>query len=424
MKVIKISVILLLSFFFSSSSCDKKTVDVKNDDLITTKMTEPLEIDLQAADTTMLKSDQAFAFDFFAKVFNAERNYKDENFMVSPFSLSMALAMTWNGSAGDTKQSIQNTLRIGNRKDDEVNSYFRKLKNAFEKTDPSTKLSIANSIWTNRDVKILPKFISLNKDYYNATVEAVDFGNPATVSRINKWAADNTNDLIESVIEETNPLDLMYLLNALYFKGVWVSEFDIKNTSKMNFTTDSVTQSIVDMMHQENNFNYTHDETMQVVELPYGNKAFSMMVLLPKENMSLIDVTHALQEKNYWNNLRDRLMDKMVELFLPKFKTEYSKQLNDVLIDMGMSIAFAPDKANFSRMTNRTAFISLVNQDTYIATDEVGTEAAAVTSVGISLTSARPMPQKVIFKANRPYIYMIQENSTGSILFMGAVKKF
>ena len=424
MKIINVSVLLFLSLFLSSSSCNKKVPEIDDEDIKTTEMIEPTKIDLLAADTSILKSDQAFAFDFFAKVFNEEHNDKDENFMVSPFSLSMALAMTWNGSEGDTKQAMQRTLGIGDCNDDEVNSYFRKMKSAFENTDPSTKLSIANSIWTNQNVKILPMFISLNKTYYNATVEAVDFGSPNTVGRINKWAADNTNGLIESVIEKTNPLDLMYLLNALYFKGVWVSEFEAKNTSKMSFTTDSITQSIVDMMHQENNFNYTHDENMQVVELPYGNKAFSMMVLLPKEDKKLMNVAKALQEKDYWNNLRDRLVDNKVELYLPKFKTTYSKQLNDVLKDMGMGIAFTPGKADFSRMSNISAFISMVNQDTYIATDEVGTEAAAVTSVGISLTSARPMPEKVVFKADRPFIYMIQENSTGSILFMGTVKRF
>ena len=424
MKIINVSVLLFLSLFLSSSSCNKKVPEIDDEDIKTTEMIEPTKIDLLAADTSILKSDQAFAFDFFAKVFNEEHNDKDENFMVSPFSLSMALAMTWNGSEGDTKQAMQRTLGIGDCNDDEVNSYFRKMKSAFENTDPSTKLSIANSIWTNQNVKILPMFISLNKTYYNATVEAVDFGSPNTVGRINKWAADNTNGLIESVIEKTNPLDLMYLLNALYFKGVWVSEFEAKNTSKMSFTTDSITQSIVDMMHQENNFNYTHDENMQVVELPYGNKSFSMMVLLPKEDKKLMNVAKALQEKDYWNNLRDRLVDNKVELYLPKFKTTYSKQLNDVLKDMGMGIAFTPGKADFSRMSNISAFISMVNQDTYIATDEVGTEAAAVTSVGISLTSARPMPEKVVFKADRPFIYMIQENSTGSILFMGTVKRF
>ena len=409
--------LLLLSIVLIFISCEKSTLDKEN------KLPEPMKIQLRGSEASMQKSDQAFAFDFFAKVFDEEQNDNDENFMVSPFSLSMALAMTWNGSAGDTKTAMQNTLGFEDWADEDVNKYFSKLKNAFQETDPSTKLSIANSIWTNQQVKIFPEFISLNKTYYNATVESVDFTNSATVGRINKWAADNTNNLIDKVLEKTKSDDLMYLLNAIYFKGIWVSEFDVKNTSKMNFTADNGSQVKVDMMHQEANFNYAHDETMQVVELPYGNKAFSMMVLLPKEDKNLEDVAQVLQQSDYWSNLKRELGNKKVDLFIPKFKTEYSKKLNDVLTDMGMGIAFEADKADFSRMSDRDAYISFVTQDTYIATDEVGTEAAAVTVVGIIETSA-PVTESVVFKADKPFIYMIQENSSGSVLFMGAVKGF
>lgn len=422
MKTMLTCVLLSLSVLLASSSCDKNMNEVK--DKVSEKLPEPLKIDLRGVETSMVKSDQDFAFDFFANVFDEERKDADENFMVSPFSLSLALAMTWNGSAGETKKAIQNTLGFGEWTDNEVNSYFQKLKNAFEKTDPSTKLTIANSIWTNQNVKILPDFISLNKEYYNAIVEAVDFSNPATVARINAWAADNTNNLIKSIIDKTSTSDLMYLLNALYFKGIWTSEFDAKNTTKMNFASENGTQTKVDMMHQDATFNYTEDETMQLVELPYGNKAFSMMVLLPKEGNKLADVTKALQNGDYWNDLKSKLSNREVDLFLPKFKTEYSKKLNDVLIDMGMEIAFTPNKADFSRMSDRDAFISLVKQNTYIATDEVGTEAAAVTAVGIVVTSFPADDNKVIFKADRPFAYIIQEKSSGAILFMGAVKRF
>lgn len=409
--------LLLLSIVLIFVSCEKSNLDKEN------KLPEPMKIQLRGSEASMQKSDQAFAFDFFAKVFDEEQNDNDENFMVSPFSLSMALAMTWNGSAGDTKTAMQNTLGFEDWADEDVNKYFSKLKNAFQETDPSTKLSIANSIWTNQQVKIFPEFISLNKTYYNATVESVDFTNSATVGRINKWAADSTNNLIDKVLEKTKSDDLMYLLNAIYFKGIWVSEFDVKNTSKMNFTADNGSQVKVDMMHQEANFNYAHDETMQVVELPYGNKSFSMMVLLPKEDKNLEDVAHVLQQSDYWSNLKREFGNKKVDLFIPKFKTEYSKKLNDVLTDMGMGIAFEADKADFSRMSDRDAYISFVTQDTYIATDEVGTEAAAVTVVGIVETSA-PVTESVVFKADKPFIYMIQENSSGSVLFMGAVKGF
>ena len=417
MKSIITSVLLGLLVLLTFSSCDKSTVDK------TPLSTEPIKIQLRGVEASMIESDQMFAFEFFAKVFNEELNEDDKNFMVSPFSLSMALAMTWNGSDGNTKLAMQNTLGMGDWSDDEVNSYFSKMKDAFEKTDPSTKLSIANSIWTNRNVAILPNFISLNKTYYNATVEAVDFGSPATVDRINRWAAENTNNLIKKVLEETKPSDLMYLLNALYFKGIWTSEFDAKKTSKENFTDENGRKVKVDMMSQYANFSYTEDETMQVVELPYGNKAFSMMVLLPNVDKNLIDVINGLQDDVYWASVKNKMHSQNIELFLPKFKTEYSKKLNDVLIDMGMETAFTAGRADFSRMSNKDAFISLVKQDTFIATDEVGTEAAAVTVVGVVETSS-PASEEVVFKADKPFLYMIQENSTGSILFMGVVKRF
>ena len=421
MKTLFTSVLVAVSMLLASSSCDNKVDEIKDKDTVKAELPKPLKINLQGVEASMVKSDQAFAFDFFANVFDAELKDKDPNFMVSPFSLSMALAMTWNGSEGDTKLAIQNTLGFKNWTDDEVNSFFKKLKDAFEKTDPSTKLSIANSIWTNKNVKILPDFISLNKKYYSATVEPVDFASVATVGRINKWASDNTNGLIKTVLDETNADDLMYLLNTLYFKGIWSSEFNAKNTSKMDFVGS---KAKADMMFQEAEFNYADDATMQLVELPYGNKAFSMMVLLPKQGKKLTDIIQVLKTEDYWTNLKNKQSNKKVELYLPKFKTEYSKKLNDILIDMGMGVAFEPGKADFSRMSDRDAFISLVKQDTYIATDEVGTEAAAVTTVGIKVTSVGPDSEKVVFKADRPFVYIIQEKSSGSVLFMGAVKKF
>ena len=414
------SLLFALSVLITSSSCDK-AVQSEN---TTDKLPEPIKIELNAADNAMLQSDQAFAFEFFSKVFDEEQKENDLNFMVSPFSLSMALAMTWNGSDNETKLAIQNTLKLDGMTDVEVNSYFKKLKEAFEKTDPSTKLAIANSIWTNKNIQILPEFISLNKNYFNATVDAVDFSDPTTTQRINKWADDNTNGLIKEVIEETSPRALMYLLNALYFKGIWISEFDAKNTSKMPFTTEMGKSKNVDMMQQNAHFNYASDETMQMVELPYGNQAFSMMVLLPQQGKTIAHIASKLQGKNYWTDMKNKLRNKVVDLFLPKFKTEYSKQLNSVLKDMGMDIAFSPDDADFSRMSNTSSFISFVKQFTYIATDEAGTEAAAVTVVGMETTSFPSQPEKVTFKANKPFIYVIQEKSTGSILFMGAVKQF
>lgn len=382
----------------------------------------PLEITLRAEEAGIVKNDQQFAFELFSNVFSEEAKGEDKSFMVSPFSLSMALAMTWNGAAGETKTAMQETLKMGNYSDDDFNGYYKKLKEALLKTDPSTQLSIANAIFTNKFITIKPNFIKTNTDYYHATVQPVDFSLPTTKDIINRWASDNTNNLIKEIIDKTNADDLMYLLNAIYFKGIWTTKFDAKNTSKKAFLTENGTKRTVDMMSQTAKFNYTEDEIMQVVQLPYGNQAFSMLVLLPQSGKKQTDVVSALQNKEYWGKTRTALRQAEVVLSLPKFKTEYSIKLNEVLGKMGMGVAFDPYKADFSRMSEISAFISFVKQDTYISTDESGTEAAAVTVIGMEMTSAAPGPQKVIFNADRPFIYVIQENSTGAILFMGAVK--
>lgn len=415
----KFSTLFFLAFttILLVASCEKSNSEINKD------LPDPIKIDLRSSEAKMVKSDQQFAFEFFANVFNEEAADKDDNFMVSPLSLSMALAMTWNGADGETKQAMQKVLRLDGYSDEEVNEYYKKLREALLKTDPSTKLAIANSIWTNKNVVIDSDFIKVNQDYFNSVVKSVDFADSKTVNELNQWAAENTNNLIDHVIDETDPMALMYLMNAIYFKGVWTSEFDAKNTTKKPFFYMNGKSKNVDMMHQKTDFNYTENQLLQMVELPYGNQAFSMLVLLPKEGKMLADIISDLQKGDSWTALASGLRKSDVDLYLPKFKTEYSKRLNDALINMGMGIAFDPSRADFSRMSDHDAFISFVDQFTYISTDEVGTEAAAVTVVGIELTSYQP-PRTVTFNANRPFIYIIQENSTGSILFMGAVKDF
>ncbi len=410
---------LLTVLIFASSSCDndEKLPDIGD-------LPDPIEISLRGEEVEMQQADMLFAFDFFTRVFDAERAGKDRNFMISPLSLSMALAMTRNGAAGETEAAMTETLRLTPFGDEvAINSYYNKLREALLATDPSTKLSIANSIWTNKHVTIKPAFIATNRDYFHSTVEAVDFADPATVGRINRWAADNTEQLIDHVLDETDPLALMYLLNAIYFKGIWTSQFDKRSTQKAPFTYENGSIKQVDMMQQKAEFNYSENETMQMVELPYGNQAFSMLVLLPKAGKKLGDINDLLREGSAWSTLNSGLRSAMVDLRLPRFKTEYNIRLNDLLTDMGMGNAFVPGVADFSRMSDLEAFISFVDQFTYISTDEEGTEAAAVTVVGMELTSVGPS-REVSFHANRPFIYLIREQSTGAILFMGAVKNF
>ena len=411
--------VLIVASLFLVVSCDKNGSDVPNEDL-----PDPIKIELRSNEQEMVDADQTFAFEFFDRLFTEEALDKDKNFMVSPLSLSMALAMTWNGAAGATKDEMQKTLKMYGFSDDDVNAYYKKLKEALLKTDPSTQLSIANAIFTNQNIAIKPTFIHTNQSFYNATVKPVDFSRTETVGIINQWASDNTKGLIKKVIEKTDRNDLMYLLNAIYFKGIWTSEFDKKDTSDKPFTYENGTRKNVKMMQQTAKFNYAQDENLQLVQLHYGNEAFSMMVLLPAEGKKLKDVVTATLQESYWGKLRSGLSQAEVELSLPKFKTEYTKRLEQVLKNMGMGIAFTEGMADFSRMSDVPAFIDFVKQDTYISTDESGTEAAAVTTVGVGYTSVPSQPQKVVFNANRPFLYIIQENSTGSILFMGVVNNF
>ena len=401
-----------------SASCEGKHDEVELND-----RSQPIKIELRSSETEMVNSDQEFAFNFFSKVFAEEASEEDESFMVSPLSLSMALAITLNGAEGETKTAMLETLNLDEFSENDINQYYKKLSEALPATDPSTKLSIANSIWTNQYIPIKGSFLITNTEYFNSKVASVNFGDTKTVDQINHWASDNTSGLIEKVIERTSSDDLMYLLNAIYFKGIWATEFDKSNTSKKPFTLENGTSVEVDMMNQTEKFNYSSSDHFQLVELPYGNEAFSMLVLLPKNDFKLNDVVQVIKKTNYWSSLTSNLREYEVVLSLPKFKTNYSRKLNNVLTDMGMGVAFA-NNANFSGISDAPSKINMINQTTYISTDEVGTEAAAVTSIGIVVTSMPAEPERVVFNANKPFIYVIQENSTGSILFMGAVKDF
>ncbi len=413
MKTLRKEIVFSVCCGCMMMACDK------NDHPNPRKLQDPITIQLRAADLKVQQANDAFAFELVSRVYDEEMANNKKNFMVSPFSLSMALGMTWNGADKETKEAMKNAMKFNDSSDDEVNAYFQKMMSALLKTDPSTKLAIANSIWTNKSVSIKQPFLDINKKYYAAQIESVDFSNPNTVNRINNWCAEQTNNLIKKVLRETDSDALMYLLNALYFKGIWASQFKKSETASMPFTTFAQEEKRVDMMHQKHMFKYASDENIETVALPYGNNAFSMMVLLPKEGKTIKSALEKLMTPNYWSDMKNRLNTYDVKLYLPKFKTEYSKRLNFALTDMGMGVAFTSN-ANFSKMSDKESQISFVDQFTYIQTDEVGTEAAAVTVVGMELT-APPPPKSVVFKADRPFLYLIQENSTGAILFMGLV---
>ncbi|MFA5850607.1 MAG: serpin family protein [Bacteroidales bacterium] len=411
-----INIFLIMCGFCLLSSCDK--TQSPSDETIK----HPITIQLNLSETKMAEADKSFAMDFFSLVYEQNVNgAKKENIMVSPFSLSTALAMVWNGASGETKTAIQNVMGFQNYTDTELNGYYKKMKESLLSTDPSVKLAIANSIWYRSGITVNDVFVQTNKTWYNAQVKALDFTSPDAVKTINKWCSDNTNGLIKEVLQEISPYDLMYLLNALYFKGEWSKGYAFKESETKSglFKKEDGTNVSVNMMNNKKELLYYTDETLSAVNLPYGNGAFGMILMLPQANVSLTKMLAQLKSPMYWQNMLKNRVKKEVSMQIPKFKIEYKDNLNEILKQMGMAVAFNSDLADFSRIFPQLkSYISTVDQFTYIDISEKGTEAAAVTVIGIKNTSYTP---PVDFIANRPFLFVICEESTGCVLFMGMV---
>ena len=402
------------------SSCDDNTGNEGN------STQTPINIQLSDAELGIASDGINFAMDLFSAVHaqNEKSDEKKENIVLSPLSLNMALAMVWNGAEGETKQAIQKAMGMANYPKTEVNNYFKKLRESLVKTDLTTKLALANSIWYRNTFPVKEDFILTNKNWYNAEVKGLDFSAPDAPDQINQWSSDNTNGLIDEIIDAIPRDAVMYLLNALYFKGEWSKTFGF-NTSGTNteqFQKENGSTMPVKMMNQRNELDYYRDEYLSMVTLPYGNNAFSMLFILPNENSSFDNLFTQLKQAGYWESCLQSRRIYYIDLFVPKFKIEYEIRLNETLKQLGMEIAFDSFFADFSNISEIRTFISNVKQKSFIEVNEKGSEAAAVTVVEMTVMSAGPSePNRAAFRADRPFLFAIQENSTGTVLFMGKI---
>ncbi len=397
----KKSVFLLLSLLLFAA-CEQPEVKLKD--------AEP--IPLKAGMEKRVQQDNAFAFDLFRQVLI--NNADEKNIFISPLSVSIALGMAWNGANGETKTEMATALKMSGMNDDEINEYYRIMLTALPEVDPSTKLNIANSIWYREGFPVKDEYLKVNSDYFNAEVRELDFAKPDALNIINGWCAEKTNNLIKNPLDKISADAMMYLINAIYFKGIWVKKFE-KDTYKANFYAEGGNTVQVDMMQQKDTFGYREDEMAQYLDLPYGNKAFSMTVILPRESKTTDEVLETLDTEK-WDNIINGFSSHEVQVYLPKFKTTGKYELKEPLIQMGMVKAFT-DQADFSNISDIDLLISRIIHSTYCNVDQEGTEAAAVTIVEFELTSSIPM--NYIFNANRPFIFVIREKSTGVILFIG-----
>ncbi len=378
---------------------------------------EPEPIELRSVLLPKIEQDNTFAFDLFKQIYQTD---KSNNIFISPLSVSMALSMTLNGAKGETYEEMVKALRISGFSIDEINEYCQFLKKALLSADTSTEFSIANSIWYKLGFPVEAHFLSVNREFFGAEVTEADFYNPATLDRINQWCSDNTRGKIPTIIKEIPGNVVMYLINAIYFKGIWKTQFDKKQTFDGTFYNESGIKQLVKMMNQTGEFEYAADETTRYLTLPYGNGAFSMRLLLPNEDKTVEDVINHINSESWQNSFNSQRATEVC-VQLPRFKAECKYLLHQkVLPEMGMITPFsaAADFTGISRGGGLS--ISNVIHKTYISVDEKGTEAAAVTAVEIVETA---MPTSISYVVDKPFVFVIQENSTGAILFMGTIKE-
>jgi serpin B len=359
-----------------------------------------------------------FSFALFRRLSVAR---SDSNVFTSPLSASMALGMAMNGAAGTTYDEMRATLGFGaSATETEIGESYKSLIALLRGLDPSVDFRIANSIWYRTGFPVDQGFLDRGRNWFDARASALDFSSPSAVSTINDWVSTSTAGKIPTILDRIEDDQVMFLINAIYFKGSWRTRFDPSRTVTAPFHAVGGDQP-ARLMRRDGTMRWLQTPEFEAIDLPYGNGAYAMTVVLPAAGKRVDDVAASLQA-SAWTTWMGQFTDADVELQLPRFKLEWERKLIPDLQALGMRAAFIDGGADFSRMSTLGSqlFISLVKQKTYVDVNEEGTEAAAVTNVGVSLTS---MPVRRPFIVDRPFVFVLRERLSGTILFMGKITR-
>lgn len=409
MKQVLFGMLLCLPF----TACND---DVEEQSILPTM--QPIE--LNATEKEMAAQQGDFASTLSLELYRQLGDEKMDNWLVSPFSLQCALGMLSNGANGETHDEILYTLGLSQYSQEEVNAYFKKLIEGLHIVNSAITVKTANSVWGNAGVPLKEDFQKMNIENYSAMVSQLDFSDPSAVDQINAWCNQTTEGLIPSILEEVNPTATVYLLNSLYFKARWESEFAPEKTQEGDFNTSSGKVVKADFMQTQRMAAYVENEWFTSTSLSYQNDSYVMRLILPQPEISIDQVLQALSEsdENLWKNTI--LAD--INLKMPRFALENKLDLVSTLQALGMEKVFT-NEADFSSMSDISTYISLVQQATRLKVDEEGSEGAAVTVIGGYLSDLmRPLPEEEVdFFLDRPFLFQIIESSTGTVLFMGQV---
>jgi serine protease inhibitor len=334
----------------------------------------------------------------------------------------MALGMTLNGADGTTLEAMEQTLEMSGLTQEEINQSYRHLIDLLTALDPLVQFDIANSIWYRHPDFPAPEadFLERCQQYFDALVTGLNFSLPEAAPTINAWVEESTNGKIKEIVDDPiNPYLCMFLINAIYFKGNWVYQFDESQTQDEPFYLLDGSTTTCPMMSQKTIHRHLSHEDFRAVELPYGDGSYSMILFLPEEQMDP-DAFIALMNPENIAAWLDQFISDSADVFIPRFTLEYERELKDDLTALGMGIAFDQHLANFHRMYDigLEIWISKVKHKTFVEVNEEGTEAAAVTSVEMEYSA---IPETFQFRANRPFVFMIRENASGTILFIGKI---
>jgi serpin B len=372
----------------------------------------------QQPDPAFLRAVNSFALTLTARLGRQEAR---QNVFLSPANVAVALAMTANGAQGETLRAMLDTLNMGSLDLEALNSNFAALQALLERENPGATIAIANALWARAGVDFNADFLARTQRFYDARIEALDFAQPDAPKMINEWVRRQTKDKIPAIVERIPAETILFLVSAIYFNGKWETPFNPEFTQDRPFYLPNGTTKELPTMYRSGDFEYLKGDGFQAVRLPYAGGGVRMVIILPDADRTLAQLVDQLSIEN-WERWREQFSVKEGQLYLPRFTTRYDAQLNEALRAMGMAAAFDGDQADFSGMrpTPPTVFVSQVRHVAYVDVNEAGTEAAAVTSVEMGITSAMPT-ETFLMQVDRPFFFAIEETSTGSALFTGLI---
>jgi serpin B len=404
---IAIGTIILLTFFSGLSSRSLSFASSPSNDVTLS----PKQLNAQLID-----ANTQLSLKLFSEVVKTNPN---RNVFVSPTSVAIALSMLYNGASGTTRQEMSAAMFLSGMDLKTVNTANESLRKTLQNVDAKVQLSIANSLWAKQGFSFRHQFLKNNRQFYQAQVTNLDFSRPESVGIINRWAEENTQGKITQIVDRINPDSVLFLINAIYFKGTWTNPFDKNLTASQPFYLSNGTSKQHPLMTRQGKYRYYENQQFQAVSLPYGSRRLSLYVFLPKKNSNLSGFLGQLNSNN-WNQWLSQFSDRDGSLKIPRFKLEYELELQNALAALGMKTMFDGNKANFADLTSAQVKVSGVKQKTFVEVNEEGTEAAATTSVDVEVTSA-PGGNPFNMVVDRPFFCVIRDNQTGTILFMGAI---